>query len=144
MQNKLLSHVEEPGDTDKLFFSTCALHSGWHPWSPRPYYAVLMGCIPVIISEVQELAFEDLIDWDSFVVWVRPGDVRKLDFILRSFSDMEIQRRRKAMQEIWRLMWYAEGGLANQAVLQELYARRYASPPKRQFSTVEDSAERTK
>ncbi|PXF41432.1 putative glucuronosyltransferase [Gracilariopsis chorda] len=125
---------------DMMASRFCLAPEGWHPWSPRPYYGVLMGCIPVIISEVQELAFEDLIDWDSFVVWVRPPDVRNLDSILRSFSEAEIKRRRNAMKEVWRLMWYTENGLANQAILQELYTRRYASPPKRHFSTIRDSA----
>lgn len=111
--------------------------SGWHPWSPRPYYSVLLGCIPVIISEVQELAFEEFIDWDSFAVWVRPADISKLDNILRSFSDQEIERRMQAMKKVWRTMWYARDGLANEAILRSLYLRKYDSPPRRNFSVFQ-------
>eukprot|EP00178_Gracilaria_changii_P002934 TRINITY_DN142_c0_g1_i1.p2 TRINITY_DN142_c0_g1~~TRINITY_DN142_c0_g1_i1.p2 ORF type:complete len:131 (-),score=14.61 TRINITY_DN142_c0_g1_i1:871-1263(-) len=115
----------------------CLAPEGWHPWSPRPYYALLMGCIPVVISEAQELAFEDLIDWDSFAVWVRPNDIVHLDSILRSFPEVEIQRRREKMEGIWRAVWYGDGGLANQAILQELFQRKYRIPPKRVFQDVD-------
>lgn len=109
--------------------------AGWHPWSPRPYYGVLMGCIPVIISEKQELGFEEFIDWDKFAVWVRPSDIKQIDSILRSFSDEDIARRRQEMQKIWRVFWYGEGGLGHEAILKSLYSRKYQSRPSRMFST---------
>lgn len=96
-----------------------------------------MGCIPVVISEVQELAFEDLVDWDSFTVWVRPSDIAHLDSVLRSFNDSELIRRRAAMSSVWKAFWYADDGLAYQAILRSLYNRRYYSRPDRNFSTME-------
>lgn len=114
----------------------CLAPEGWHPWSPRPYYAVMMGCVPVIISEVQELAFEEFIDWDSFTVWIRPSDISKLDDILRSFSEDELRRRRIAMKAVWRALWYADEGLAYQAILKSLHSRKYRSSPSRRFSSV--------
>ena len=95
-----------------------------------------MGCIPVIISEVQELAFEEFVDWDSFAVWIRPSHIANLDAILRSFSDVELERRRQAMRAVWPAFWYAEHGLANQAILRSLYLRRYDSSPRRQFRSI--------
>lgn len=92
-----------------------------------------MGCIPVVISESQELAFEDLVDYDSFVVWVRPRDIGKLDTILRSFSDAAIEKRRLAMSKYWRLVWYGRDGLAFQAILDELYRRKHLSHIRRRF-----------
>lgn len=115
-------------------YDLCLL--GWHPWSPRPYYAVMMGCIPVIISQVQELGFEELVDWDSFAVWVRPADISKLDKILRSFSNDELRRRRLAMKRVWRALWYADEGLAYESILKALYSRKYDSAPTREFRTV--------
>lgn len=94
----------------------------------------MMGCIPVILSEVQELAFEELVDWDSFAVWVRPGDIAGLDNLLRSMPESEIRERRAAMKRVWRGLWYAEGGLANEAILKSLHTRKYKSPPRRHFS----------
>ncbi|KAI0565005.1 Glycosyltransferase family GT47 [Gracilaria domingensis] len=43
----------------------CMAPEGWHPWSPRPYYGILLGCVPVVLSERQELAFEDVIPYDK-------------------------------------------------------------------------------
>lgn len=94
-----------------------------------------MGCIPVVISEVQELAFEEFVDWDSFVIWIRPSEIEQLDFVLRRVSDEELERRRKAMQRIWRVFWYeGEDALGFQAILQSLYNRKLAHRPRRHFS----------
>lgn len=97
----------------------------------------MMGCVPVIISEVQELAFEEFLDWDSFALWVRPTDIAKLDSILRAVPADELQRRRATMRRVWRALWYDEdqGGLAGQAILKSLYIRKYESSPKRHFSS---------
>lgn len=129
-----ITGVREGSYVDDMMESVfCLAPEGWHPWSPRPYYAVLLGCIPVIISEKQELAFEDLINWDDFAVWVRPGDVKKMDEALRKFKMKDIERRLQAMQKVWRLLWYGEEGLANEAILYQLYRRRYVSKLKRKF-----------
>lgn len=96
-----------------------------------------MGCVPVIISEVQELAFEEFLDWDSFVVWIRPSHIEDLDSILRRFSMSEIKRRRDAMHDLYRVLWYeGEKGLAYQAILQSLYNRKMARTPRREFTTL--------
>lgn len=91
----------------------------------------------MIISEVQELAFEEFVDWDSFTVWVRPSDIAKLDEILRSLPETELRRRRLAMKAVWRALWYADEGLAYQAILKSLYSRKYDSAPTRQFSSAQ-------
>lgn len=96
-----------------------------------------MGCIPVIISEVQEMAFEEFVDWDSFAVWIKPSDIRFLDAVLRSFSDSDIKKRRNAMKAVWPAFWYAEDGLANQAILKALHTRKVHSRSERVFNTVQ-------
>lgn len=96
-----------------------------------------MGCVPVVISEVQELAFEEFVDWDSLAIWVRPSSINDLDAILRSISDEEIIKRREAMRRLWRVLWYdGEHGLAYEAILQALYTRKMMNRPRRQFLTV--------
>lgn len=123
-------------DMTKSMFCLCP--EGWHPWSPRPYYAILMGCIPVIISGKQELAFEEFIHWDAFAVWIRPSDITQLDTVLRSFSDHEIARRRREIQKVWSVFWYPQQqhGLAYHAILKALYNRKYQTTPQRVFSTA--------
>lgn len=96
-----------------------------------------MGCIPVIISEVQELAFEEFVDWDSFAVWVRPSEITNLDTILHNLSDKEIEEKQAAMRKVWRVFWYeGDDALGYQAILQALYSRKWMNHPRRIFSTV--------
>lgn len=103
-----------------------------------------MGCVPVVISEVQELAFEEFLDWDSLAIWVRPSDITDLDTILKSISDEEIVRRREAMRRFWRVLWYhGEEGLAYEGILQALDARKTMNKPRRHFVTVQESLSTT-
>lgn len=105
----------------------CLCPEGWHKWSPRPYYAVLVDCIPVVISSRQELALNRLIAYDKFAVYVHPSDVHDLDRKLRAISRGDIIRRRIEMRRIWRLLHYGRGGLAREAVLYELWMRKHRS-----------------
>lgn len=123
-------------DIKKSIF--CFAPEGWHPWTPRPYYGILLGCIPVVISEIQEMAFEEFINWDSFVLWVKPKDIHNIDAILRSLPRAEVERRRQAMRRLWRVFWYGENGLAFQAILRTLYLRKLDNRPVRKFSTIYD------
>lgn len=95
-----------------------------------------MGCIPVVISEVQELAFEEFLNWDEFAVWIRPKDIHQLDTILRTFPNVDLERRQAVMKEVWQALWYGEEGLANEAILHSLYTRKYSSMPRRVFSEI--------
>lgn len=112
----------------------CLAPEGWHAWSPRPYYAILLGCVPVVISERQELAFEDVVPYDEFVVWIRPADVRDLARILRAIPMSEILRRLRVMEDVWRLFWYEPGtGAAIDAIVAQLSRRKYAARPRRRY-----------
>lgn len=120
---------------DSMF---CLAPEGWHPWSPRPYYAILLGCVPVVLSDRQELAFEDAIPYDDFVVWVRPNDVFHLNAILRAIPAEDILRRLRIMERIWMLYWYPSGtGAALEAILGELSRHKYSSRPKRHYESFE-------
>lgn len=117
---------------DSMF---CLAPEGWHPWSPRPYYGILLGCIPVVLSERQELAFEDAIPYDELVVWVRPNDVFSLNEILRAIPAEEILKRLRMMERIWSLFWYGEHrGGALSAILGELSRHKYSSAPRRHYA----------
>lgn len=118
---------------DSLF---CLAPEGWHPWSPRPYYGILLGCIPVVLSDRQELAFEDFVPYDEFAIWVRPSDVAGLNDILRSIPAEDILRRLRVMERIWSLFWYdKDKGTAMDAILAELSRHKYSSHPNRRYVT---------
>lgn len=116
---------------DSMF---CLAPEGWHPWSPRPYYGILLGCVPVVLSEKQELAFEDVVPYDDIVVWVRPNDVFSLNSILRSIPVEEVLRRLQIMERIWPLYWYGDGtGTALDGLLGDLARHKYSSHPRRRY-----------
>lgn len=118
----------------------CLAPEGWHPWSPRPYYGFLLGCIPVVLSDKQELAFEDAIPYDDIVVWVRPADVFSLNHILRAIPAEEILKRLRIMERIWPLFWYDHPrGAAFDAILAELSRHKYSIPPRRHYARFVDS-----
>ncbi len=123
---------------DSLF---CLAPEGWHPWSPRPYYAVLLGCVPVVLSERQELAFEDVVPYDRIAVWVRPPDIADLNDVLRTIDVDEALDKIRLMERIWPLFWY-EGpqGLALDAILAALSKRKYDAFPHRVYRTKPDRA----
>lgn len=119
---------------DSLF---CLAPEGWHPWSPRPYYGILLGCVPVVLSDKQELAFEDVIPYGDLVVWVRPNDVLSLNAILRAIPVEDILHRLQIIEKIWPLFWYEKGnGAAVDAVLAQLARNKYPSHPRRRYLTT--------
>lgn len=101
----------------------CLAPHGWHKWSPRPAYAVLLGCVPVIVSERQTLFLENLIDYDRISFWVRPEEIMLMDEKLRMVSAKTLTEMEKNMRLIWRLFWYGDEGLAKEAILYSLYRK---------------------
>ncbi|MED6108209.1 putative glucuronoxylan glucuronosyltransferase irx7 [Stylosanthes scabra] len=61
-------------------FCLCPL--GWAPWSPRLVESVLLGCVPVIISDGIRLPFSSAVRWPDISVRVAEKDVGKLGRIL--------------------------------------------------------------
>ena len=114
----------------------CLCPEGWHAWNPRPYQAVILGCIPVILSEELELAFEEVIDYSKFVIRVRPRDVSNLKVILENVSKEEIEEKRKEMERLWRLFSYGPNGLAPHMILKMLARRKTMYHIRREYQTI--------
>lgn len=111
----------------------CLAPHGWHKWSPRPAYAVLLGCIPVVISEKQELFLEDLIDYTKISYWVRPEEIASMDSKLRRLPAEELMEKERAMRKVWPLLWYGEKGLAREAIMYSLYRKLGSSKIERRY-----------
>lgn len=91
-----------------------------------------------MLSERQELAFEDAVPYDDIVVWVRPRDVSHLNAILRAIPIEDILHRLRIIETIWSLYWYEPGtGAAMDAILGEISRRKYSSHPKRHYMNLE-------
>ena len=122
---------------DMMSSTFCLCPEGWHAWNPRPYQAVQLGCIPVLLSDEIELAFEEVIDYSKFMLRVRPSDVRKLKSILLSVSPSEVSNMQKEMERIWRLFSYGASGLAPHMVLKMLARRKPPHHIKRDYRTIQ-------
>lgn len=112
----------------------CLAPTGWHKWSPRPAYAMLLRCIPVVISEEQILPFENLIDYRRTSVWIKPSEVDGMDDKLRRLSQDTIAERLEAIDVVWPLFWYGDSGLAGEAILYSLSKRVTSSKAQRLFA----------
>lgn len=109
---------------DMMSSRFCLCPEGWHAWNPRPYQAIILGCIPVLLSEEIELAFEDAVDYSKFMIRIKPKDVSRLKEILESISNHEIRAMQQEMENVWRLFSYGQNGLAPYMVLDALGRRK--------------------
>ena len=114
----------------------CLCPEGWHAWNPRPYQAVLLGCIPVLLSEELELAFEEVLDYSKFMIRIKPSDVKSLKEILTNVSSGEIEEKRREMERVWRLFWYGSKGLAEEAIMEMLAQRRTPYHMNREYHSL--------
>eukprot|EP00754_Rhynchopus_humris_P007605 Rhum_TRINITY_DN13510_c0_g1::Rhum_TRINITY_DN13510_c0_g1_i1::g.60796::m.60796 len=79
--------------------------------SRRPTSAILSGCIPVMVCDQCLYAFENVVDYASFAVFVSEEDVMngKLIDILKAIPEAELNRRRAAMRAIRHHFVYNDG-----------------------------------
>ncbi|KAH6792332.1 Exostosin family protein [Perilla frutescens var. hirtella] len=65
----------------------CICAKGYEVNSPRVVEAILYGCVPVIISDNFVPPFFDVLNWETFAVFVLEKDIPNLKNILVSISD---------------------------------------------------------
>ncbi len=109
---------------DMMSSRFCLCPEGWHAWNPRPYQAVLLGCIPVLLSDEIELAFEEILDYDRFMVRVEPSHVSNIKNILQGIPEYKVKAMESEMKRIWRLFSYGKDGLALPMILKMLARRK--------------------
>lgn len=72
---------------------------GWTLDTTRLWEYLAFGVVPVIIADGIIEPFEDDVDWNSFVVWVRREDAHILDEVLAEITNEEYERKRKRVWE---------------------------------------------
>ncbi|KAL4592250.1 hypothetical protein LXL04_005238 [Taraxacum kok-saghyz] len=84
----------------------CICAKGYEVNSPRVVEAISYGCVPVIISDNFVPPFFEVLDWESFAVFLKEKDVPNLKRILVGISDeryLEMRERVKSVQR--HFMW---------------------------------------
>ena len=122
---------------DMMLSTFCLCPEGWHAWNPRPYQAVQLGCIPVLLSDEIELAFEEVLDYSKFMLRIRPSDVAKLKSILQSVAPEEVGRMQRELERVWRLFSYGSQGLAPHMVLKMLARRKTPHHIRREYHNIQ-------
>lgn len=87
----------------------CICPKGYEVNSPRVVEAIFYECVPVIISDNFIPPFFDVLNWESFAVFIMEKDIPKLRDILLSISEKryyEMQRRVKLVQK--HFLWHQE------------------------------------
>ncbi|XP_062500983.1 uncharacterized protein LOC134178183 isoform X2 [Corticium candelabrum] len=72
----------------------------------RVYESIILGCIPVIIGEDLELAFEDIVDYSKFVIRISLQNIEHLHTVLLGIKEDDIRRMRRDMEHVWSMISY--------------------------------------
>ena len=94
-------------------------------FSSRQYECVLVGCVPIIIQDSVEMAFEDVLPWHRFSLRLNFSDIPLLPQLLARVPPAAVARMRRGLGCIWpRMLWLAPGlnlpsSIDNDAVVRE-------------------------
>ena len=104
----------------------CLCPSGWgFGW--RTYLAVATLCVPVIVQPLVDQAYQDLLPYRQFALFVKLSQLPQLPRALRALSPRRVCRLRKAAARYYRaLVWEEPDGLAHD-MLQLSLCRRAAA-----------------
>ena len=79
-------------------------------FSSRQYECVLVGCVPIIIQDAVEMAFEDVLPWERFSLRLNFSDIPRLPQLLSRVPPAHVARLRRGLGCVWpRMLWLAEG-----------------------------------
>ncbi|KAI3954976.1 hypothetical protein MKW98_004979 [Papaver atlanticum] len=87
----------------------CISAKGYEVASPRVVEAIFFDCVPVIISDKYVLPFFEVLDWESFAVFVAEKDISNLKEILLAIPEekyIEMHKRVKMVQQ--HFLWHNE------------------------------------
>lgn len=87
----------------------CICAKGSEVNSPRVVEAIFYECVPVIISDNFVPAFFEILDWESFAIFIREKDIPDLKSILLSISKeryLQMHQRVKEVQQ--HFLWHVK------------------------------------
>ncbi|KAL9167980.1 hypothetical protein ABFS82_05G131700 [Erythranthe guttata] len=86
----------------------CICAKGYEVNSPRVVEALVNGCVPVILSDNFVPPFFEILDWESFAVFVLEKDIPNLKNILVSISESRyVEMQRRVTQVRQHFLWHS-------------------------------------
>jgi len=71
---------------------------------------VLVGCVPVVIQDDVEMAFEEVLPWARFSIRLNFSDIPILPHLLAKIPPAHVGRLRRGLGCVWpRMLWLAPG-----------------------------------
>jgi len=87
----------------------------------------MAGCIPVIIADEIEFPYENFMDWRNLSIKIPESRAEETMDILRAVPQEVIDRKKAAIDEVWKRVSWPEKGHADDAfhhVMRELGRKR--------------------
>jgi len=82
------------------YFALCP--RGWGPTSYRLYEVMQLNCVPVYISDIFWLPYENEINWNDICVFIKPEQIDSLEDILKEeLESGNYQKKLKYINEIY-------------------------------------------
>merc|ERR1712187_854448 len=111
----------------------CLIPGGTSPWTNHLYESFFCGCIPVILSDEYEVAFQHALDWSKLSIkWPEAAVGDELYDFLRSFSPAHVKQMKEEVDRnsCWFDYYSDDPGCSPYlAVLSALEERRRRFPP---------------
>jgi len=100
-----MEHAEHVGILNSTRF--CLSPGGYQTWSPRPYTAIIAGCIPVFFHRPGEvrLPWDDTLDYEEFAVFVPTKlsnltALKNLKVLLGRVRGQQLERMQRRLAEV--------------------------------------------
>ena len=82
---------------------------------------MLHGCIPVIVMDNVEEAFEGVLDHKEYSIRISESDIERTPEILRSISDAQLLQMQRSLAKVWNRFAWARSSL-HRTVMPAIYS----------------------
>jgi Exostosin family len=106
----------------------CVIPGGGYRWTTLPVAALLLNCIPVIVSEHRLLLpLEEGLDWSGFAIHWPAARLSELRHHLENLSSAEVTARQMLMLQVWQYFSFDHRHGRAPEMIMSLLARRMQS-----------------
>ena len=92
-------------EEDFLSAKFCLCPPGWASWTPRPFEAMFLGCVPVLVADDQKLPFSHFVDFNEFTISIKEAQANEILSLLQEY-EKDLPRLRAGMEKNWQRFTY--------------------------------------